>query len=232
MYIHHCHFHYPNFALDIQQLQLNKGQLYALIGGNGAGKTTFFNCLAGRIQAQLQVSEGFDKTLLHNAFATLNEQLTVAQHLAFVQSLHDATPSQRDAVIADFGLQSLLHQRPGQLSAGQYTRLRLAKSLLASPDLILLDEPTTGLQVSAAMDVVRSIEALLNKGVTVMVSTHHLIEMARLKPHLIGLKDGKNVLDTPWRDEFDHYQGVIDIMMSLDHVPSTQRQEGGSREVA
>ena len=217
MVIKSLQFEYPNFTLDIQDLHITPGKLHVCVGANGCGKSTLFHCLSGALHAHSEISSGFDKTLLHNAFATLNDRLTVLDHVEFAAKLHHTPPQALAHLINQYRLTELMRHKPSMLSAGQYSRLRMVKTLLAKPDLVLLDEPTTGLELTSTMLVVDSIEQLLAQGVTVLVSTHHLMELARLSPSIIGLYQGRNIGQIAWQSQFNHYESVLQLMLNIAH---------------
>ena len=222
MHIERLNYRRGQFELAIErQVIALPGRCTAVIGENGAGKSTLFRILAGAINAQGSFNTGDEKqkVLFHDAFAQLNKRLRVSDHVNLTASLHQTPKLRVDEVVADFNLLELWSCFPPALSAGQLTRLRLAKTLLAEPDVVLLDEPTTGLQYSAAEQVVRCISLLLSQGKSVVVSTHHLIELSPLKPYLVGLKAGKVVLSEPWSERYENYAAICELMRTLSALP-------------
>lgn len=207
-----------SFTLSIKnQVISSPGRCTAVIGENGAGKPTLFRILSGAIKPNRLVctEKNTRKVLFHDAFATLNPRLRVIDHLTWSASMHGASDSMLKRITEEFDLAMLFKRYPSSLSAGQMTRLRLAKTLLAEPDVILLDEPTTGLQFSAAEQVVSCISILLKQGKSVVVSTHHLIELSALKPFLVGLKEGRVILSEDWSLKYEHYNQVCELMRSM-----------------
>lgn len=218
MHIDELYHEQGSFTLSIKnQIIGSPGQCTAVIGENGAGKSTLFRILSGALKPNKIIwsEKNIRKVLFHDAFATLNPRLRVIDHLTWSASMHGASHLFIKKVSDDFDLATLFKRYPSSLSAGQMTRLRLAKTLLAEPDVILLDEPTTGLQFSAAEQVVSCISILLKQGKSVVVSTHHLIELSGLKPFLIGLKDGRVILSENWSLKYEHYNQVCELMRSL-----------------
>lgn len=215
-----------SFTLSItEQVIALPGVCTAVIGENGAGKSTLFRVLAGALKPREYELKGHGaeskKVLCHDAFATLNKRLRVSDHVAWSARMHNAPKALIASLVDDFQLMHLWERYPASLSAGQSTRLRLVKTLLADPDVVLLDEPTTGLQFSAAERVVNCIELLLKQHKSVVVSTHHLIELSPLKPYLVGLKSGEVVLDEPWSEQYENYNNVCRLMRKL----STEKWE-------
>jgi ABC-type multidrug transport system ATPase subunit len=131
-----------SFTLSIkEQVISSPGRCTAVIGENGAGKSTLFRILSGALKPNklIWTEKNKRKVLFHDAFATLNPRLRVIDHLTWSASMHGAPPHFLHKVSDDFDLATLFKRYPSSLSAGQMTRLRLAKTLLADPDVILLD---------------------------------------------------------------------------------------------
>lgn len=220
MYIEQLRHTQGNFTLSIfDQMIAMPGKCTAVIGENGAGKSTLFRVLAGALKpnaltwsaSQTQVL----KILFHDAFAVLNKRLRVSDHVELSTKLHNTSAEKVESLVAEFNLGEIWSRYPPSLSAGQLTRLRLIKTLLADPDVVLLDEPTTGLQFSATESVVNCIAVLLEQHKSVVVSTHHLIELTPLQPYLIGLKNGQVVLSEEWSATYENYHNICNLMRQL-----------------
>ena len=148
MHIDELHHEQGSFTLSIKEQVISRpGRCTAVIGENGAGKSTLFRILSGALKPNklIWTEKNKRKVLFHDAFATLNSRLRVIDHFRWSASMHGAPSHFLHKVSDDFDLATLFKRYPSSLSAGQMTRLRLAKTLLANPDVILLDEPTTGL---------------------------------------------------------------------------------------
>jgi ABC-2 type transport system ATP-binding protein len=176
-------------ALDDISLTLPAGGMLALAGPNGAGKTTLFNLLSGLFypqQGQVRVL-GFDmarsprRALAAAGFVfqrhTADLDLTVAQNLRYHAALHGIGAKQAEERIASeaarFDLADKLSRRAGEISGGELRRMEIARAMLHRPALLLLDEPTAGLDAASRAAVMAHLRALANgKDCAVCFSTH------------------------------------------------------------
>ena len=174
------------------------GAIYGFLGPNGSGKTTTIRMLCGlltpdagegtclgfdirRDTARIKAEVGY----MPQRFG-LYEDLTIRENLEFVARLYDM-PQPREAAreaIARLGLDERARQLAGQLSGGWKQRLALASCVLHKPRLLLLDEPTAGVDPKARREFWDEIHSLASGGITVLVSTHYMDEAERC--HLIG----------------------------------------------
>jgi ABC-2 type transport system ATP-binding protein len=181
-------------ALDDVSITVEQGAFVALLGVNGAGKTTLFSLItrlydnvSGRIEVfghDVRRTPGPALAELGVVFQSraLDADLSVAQNLAYHATLHGlaraTARSRADAVTAAIGLADLRTTRVARLSGGQQRRAEIARALLHEPRLLLLDEPTVGLDVASRREVVRSVRALAaDRGVGVLWATHILDEV-------------------------------------------------------
>ena len=171
-------------------LSLDAGQVLGFVGPNGAGKTTTLRILAGLLHADAGEGQvlGHDIMTAHGLVSeqvgympqklALYGELTVSQNLRFradVYGLPDARGAV-EAAVADFELIPYRNQRASSLSGGWARRLQLAAALIHRPRLVLLDEPTAGLDADSKLDVWRRVLALAREGASVIINTHDLIE--------------------------------------------------------
>jgi ABC-2 type transport system ATP-binding protein len=187
----------------------------ALLGGNGAGKTTTIAMLMGLViptSGDVRVF-GADMarerhTALHrinfeSPYVEIPMRLTVRQNLEIFGRLYGVTRLRERVpdIAADFRIHELLDRPYGKLSAGQKTRVSLAKSLLNQPELLLLDEPTASLDPDMA-DWVRSKmeDYCRRRAATIVLASHNMAEVERLAKRVIMLEKGRIVADeTPAR---------------------------------
>jgi len=177
-------------AIRDVSLELQAGQVLGFAGPNGAGKTTTLRILAGLLRADA----GEGRVLGHDIMAAhglvseqvgympqrlaLYPELTVTQNLRFradVYGLRDPRAAV-EAVIEDFELTPYRRRRAANLSGGWARKLQLAAALIHQPGLVLLDEPTAGLDAESRLDVWRRILALARDGASVVINTHDLAE--------------------------------------------------------
>ena len=180
-------------AVGSVTVTLRAGEICGFVGANGGGKTTTLRMLAGILKPSggRGFVLGFD--LLHDAAKirervgymsqrlSLYPELSVFENLRFRARLY-ALRSPRaaaESAIAEFGLAPWAHTAAGSLSGGWARRLQLAASLLHSPRLVLLDEPTAGLDAVARQEVWRRVEGLAATGAGVILCTHDLVEAER-----------------------------------------------------
>ncbi len=177
-------------AIRDVSLELEAGQVMGFVGPNGAGKTTTLRILAGLLRADAGEGRvlGHDIMSAHGLVSecvgympqrlALYPELTVAQNLRFradVYGLRDPGAAV-EAAIEDFELTPYRRRRAANLSGGWARKLQLAAALIHQPNLILLDEPTAGLDAESRLDVWRRILALAREGASVVINTHDLAE--------------------------------------------------------
>jgi heme ABC exporter ATP-binding subunit CcmA len=188
-------------ALDNLSLTIEEGQSYALLGPNGAGKTTLIRILgtvlrptSGRV-----IVNGYDVAkeaaavkksiglVTHNPF--LYDELTVEENLSFYAGLFDADAD--SDLIEKLGLKEVRNKRVGALSRGLKQRTAIARALLHRPRILLLDEPTTGLDVKSRALFYALTQELQDEGATIVMSTHLLEEAARICGSGVVLNRGR-----------------------------------------
>src|SRR5689334_15210236 len=174
-------------------MQVKRGSIYGFLGPNGSGKTTTIRMLCGLLTPDsgegtclgYDIRRDADKIKLRVGYMTqrfsLYQDLSVRENLEFVARLY-GVPSPRDAardMIKRLGLSGREEQLAGELSGGWKQRLALGACTLPSPQLLLLDEPTAGVDPKARRDFWNEIHALAAEGLTVLVSTHYMDEAER-----------------------------------------------------
>lgn len=158
-------------------LDVQEGTIHAIVGGNGSGKTTLLRALAGDMKPRRgRVTNDWAHS---QAFLPQDPKAvfvcdSVAEELREWQSRAGYTDDDIDTMKQRFGLQGMDDRHPYDLSGGQRQNLALAKLLLCKPRLLLLDEPTKGLDAQACAGVVRTLRTLAADGVTVVFATHDL----------------------------------------------------------
>lgn len=180
-------------ALKDLSLRLWPGQVLGFIGANGGGKTTALRLIAGLLKADTGCGHVLGHDLLRSRSEirqhigymsqhfSLYPDLTVLENLVFRAGLYDLPRPHNVAIrsVAEFGLEDFSRQRAGRLSGGWARRLQFAAALIHSPRLVLLDEPTAGLDLSQTRETWRRVFALAAAGAGVIISTHDLVEAER-----------------------------------------------------
>ena len=185
-------------VLDRVSLAIPDGSIFGLLGPNGAGKTTLISILCGlRRPAAGRVS------VEHRAIGLVPQELafypmlTVRENLRFfggVQNLGGARLRERvDAVVAFAQLDGVLGRRAAQLSGGLKRRLNLAIGLLTEPDLVLLDEPTVGVDPQSRAFLLESIRAMRSPARHILYTSHYMEEVEAICDH-VAIIDGGRVL--------------------------------------
>ncbi|MCL2428196.1 MAG: ABC transporter ATP-binding protein [Alphaproteobacteria bacterium] len=195
-------------AVDAISFAVPAGATVGLLGGNGAGKTTTIAMLLGLLIPTAGTIHVLGSDMARDRFSALARmnfsspyvalphRLTVAENLRVYGHLYGVSQLERRIaeLSAELDLDEFLHRPAGQLSAGQKTRVALAKSLINRPELLLLDEPTASLDPDTG-DLMRSwLERYrAESGCTILLASHNMAEVERLCSHVLVLKRGRIV---------------------------------------
>jgi len=202
-------------AVDDISFRLQSGSITGLLGGNGAGKTTTIAMIMGLVtptsgavtvlgvDMPRERYRALHRMNFESPYVDMPMRLTVRQNLSvFAQLYGVADPAARIAELAaDLDLDEFLDRPNGKLSAGQKTRVSLAKSLLNKPEVLLLDEPTASLDPDTADWVRGRLERYrIENAATVLLASHNMTEVERLCERVIIMKKGRiEDDDTPER---------------------------------
>ena len=193
-------------ALDNVSFSIKKGEIVGFLGPNGAGKSTLMKILTTYIQAdsgdanvngndvntaQKQVQQSIGYLPEHNP---LYLDLYVREYLEFNASVYNVPKSRIEEVIVLTGLSPESHKKIGQLSKGYRQRVGLASAFLHNPDVLILDEPTTGLDPNQLVEI-RELIKNIGKNKTVFLSTHIMQEVEAICDRVIIINEGKIVTD-------------------------------------
>lgn len=184
---------------------MHRGEIFALLGSNGAGKTTIVNILStlmkpdgGKVgicghDVQYQPDYVRQSISLTGQFAALDGMLTGRENLMLVAKLRGVSnPSQiADNLIAKFSLIEAANRRADKYSGGMKRRLDIAMSIIGRPEVIFLDEPTTGLDPEARIEVWETVKELAGGGTTIFLTTQYLEEAEQMADRIAILHDGK-----------------------------------------
>jgi ABC-2 type transport system ATP-binding protein len=192
-------------VLDNIDLDVAAGTIFALLGPNGAGKTTLIKVLTTLLKQEggTAIVNGFDVASkpehvrqsfsLTGQFAAVDEILSGHENLLMIAKLrHLKQPRQvADELLTRFGLTEAANRRVSTYSGGMRRRLDLAMSLVGTPPILFLDEPTTGLDPEGRLEVWKAVKELADGGITVFLTTQYLDEAERLADHIAILHEGK-----------------------------------------
>jgi ABC-2 type transport system ATP-binding protein len=185
--------------------EVERGSIFALLGSNGAGKTTVVRILSTLLKADAGTAtvQGVDvaadplgvreRISLTGQFAAVDEILTGRENLVLVAKLrHLSDPAAiADDLLATFRLTDAGSRKVGTYSGGMRRRLDIAMSLVGHPEVIYLDEPTTGLDPEARLEVWQVVKDLANTGTTVLLTTQYLDEAEHLADRIAILHEGR-----------------------------------------
>ncbi|MEV4620457.1 ABC transporter ATP-binding protein [Asanoa sp. NPDC049573] len=191
-------------ALDRVSLQVGQGELVGLLGPNGAGKSTLANLLTGvrRPDSGKVLLCGGDPRdpLVRRALGVTPQEtglpatLRVGEVVDFVAA-HYPSPVPRGELLDQFGLADLARRQTGGLSGGQRRRLAIALAFVGRPRIVVLDEPTTGLDVQSRRALWDAVKAYHRDGGTVLLSSHYLEEIEALADRVVVLGRGRVLAD-------------------------------------
>ena len=198
-----------NDVLKGIDLEIHCGEIFALLGPNGAGKTTIINILSTLMKPDdgrasvcgydvLAQSDKVRRSIsLTGQFAAVDGVLTGRENLVMIAKLRSV---KNPAAVADnllerFGLIDAANKRVSLYSGGMSRRLDIAMSLIGEPDVIFLDEPTTGLDPEARIEVWKTIKELSKNGTTILLTTQYLEEAEQLADKIAIINDGKIIAE-------------------------------------
>ena len=193
-------------ALDDLSISVRPGVVTGFVGPNGAGKTTTMQVLLG-----LAAADSGDALIQGRRYATIARPLTVVgalldarafhpsrsarSHLRWLAQSNGIPPRRADEVLQLVGLSNVARRRAGVFSLGMRQRLGIAAALLGDPPILILDEPTIGLDPEGIQWLRRTLRELAAEGRTVFVSSHHMSELEDTADHLIVIGKGRLLAD-------------------------------------
>ncbi|MEO8547118.1 MAG: ABC transporter ATP-binding protein [Sphingomicrobium sp.] len=227
----------PKLALDDVSFDVPRGQIFGLLGPNGAGKSTLINILAGLVTKSTGKVTiwGFDidqhprnakrsigivpQEILFDPFFSPREALEIQA------GMYGVAPAERqsDALLAAMHLTDKADAYARTLSGGMKRRLLVAKAMVHSPPILVLDEPTAGVDIELRRELWNYVRTLNRKGVTVVLTTHYLEEAEQLCDRIAIIHHGKVVANEPTRELISKAQEkavVVTFDHDIDTVPS------------
>jgi ABC-2 type transport system ATP-binding protein len=191
-------------ALNGLDLIVRPGQCIALLGPNGAGKSTSVALLTGRLRAdegdaRLFAGDPRDVASRERMGVMLQEAglprtLTVREQIDLFRGYY-RRPRPLDEIIRLAGLEGLERRRCGALSGGQQRRVQFALAIAGKPDFLVLDEPTTGMDIDARRGLWTAVRAEIARGAAVLLTTHHLDEAEALADRIVVIDHGQVIAD-------------------------------------
>ncbi len=230
-------------------LSVERGQIYGLLGPNGSGKTTTMACALGLLKATAGEIEvlGFSASEIHKTRgrvaalfddATLVKGLSVRQNLEYARRLLGHGDGRGiDSALELVGISELAGQRAGSLSLGQARRVSIARTLIGKPELVVLDEPLSGLDTVGVLEVLALFRRLRDEGVTLLVSSHRMHELEKVVSHVGILMRGELVRESSLDELLKSARGqvrvltgepdkALEILRTVDQLGSVQLMNG------
>lgn len=240
-------------AVDGIDFSVPKGTTLALIGHNGAGKTTLMKMILGLVRPSAGMLEVLDRTPASAGLefrqklgflpenVAFHDELTGSQTLRFYARLKGANLGGCGVLLERVGLTFASERRVKTYSKGMRQRLGLAQALLGSPELLLLDEPTTGLDPTSRAEFFQIVRELSQRGATVIISSHILTEL-EARTDVIAIMNGgrlaafgepsrlRHMADLPVRIDVAGSNGIDPLLAEVEHlvVKSTAAADGRS----
>ena len=202
-------------AVDGIDLDVPRGTIFGILGPNGAGKTTLLRMLATLMQPDAGSAQLMGHDLasaphevrkaiaMTGQFASLDEDLTGRENLILLAKLwgfRDRANARADQLLAIFELTDAARRQVKDYSGGMRRKLDIAASLVVTPSILFLDEPTTGLDPNARQSVWRMIRALAGEGVTILLTTQYLEEADQLAERIAVIDHGKKIAEGTSRE--------------------------------
>lgn len=213
-------------VLSRMNLRITPGEAVGILGPNGAGKSTLFSLITGErtpdagsvaiFGANPRIPEARRTMGVTPQATSLPEVLKVREVLDFVAA-HYPNPLPASELLGDLDLTALAGKQCGGLSGGQKRRVMLAVALVGNPDMLVLDEPSTGLDVESRQQVWQRIQAFSAAGGTLLVTSHHFDEIERLADRVVMLADGRIIVD----DQLDRVRTAVDLRHVTVTLPDT-----------
>ena len=191
-------------AIENINISICRGEVFGLLGANGAGKSTAIECILGTKKQDrgtisiLEMDPGKDRKKLFERVgvqfqeANYQDKIKVAELCEVTSSLYKASLDY-GVLLDQFGLYGKLESLVSELSGGQKQRLFIVLALIPNPEVVFLDELTTGLDAKARRDVWKSLSQLKEKGITILLTSHFMDEVEALCDKIMILKNGESI---------------------------------------
>ncbi|MBT8321420.1 MAG: gliding motility-associated ABC transporter ATP-binding subunit GldA [Eudoraea sp.] len=239
-------------ALDDISFDIKKGEIVGFLGPNGAGKSTMMKILTtySKAHSGAAMVNGFDVEKdsrgVQQSIGYLPEhnplylELYVREYLTFNAEVYGVPKDRIDTVIAETGLESESHKKIGQLSKGYRQRVGLAAALLHDPEVLILDEPTTGLDPNQLQEIRKLIKKMA-RSKTILLSTHIMKEVEAICDRVLIIDKGKLVADKALSDLRTQEEQIIEVefdyrveeafLQKLPHVKNVNNTGGFVYEI-
>jgi len=191
-------------AIDNISIEIGRGEVFGLLGANGAGKTTTIECILGTKKADrgeasiLGLDPRRDRKKLFQRVGVQFQESSYQEKILVSELCEEMASLYKDAadfleLLSRFGLSEKLKSPVSELSGGQKQRLFIVLALIPNPELVFLDELTTGLDAKARREVWKYLSELKGKGMTILLTSHFMDEVEALCDRIMILKKGESV---------------------------------------
>ena len=223
-------------ALNNLSLQINQGEVFGILGPNGSGKTTTLGILlsvlnadSGSFSWNRQEPSKYDRKKIGSLLETPNfyPYLSAKQNLSIVCKIKDVSESEIDRVLSIVDLLSRANSKFKTFSLGMKQRLAIASALLGDPDILVLDEPTNGLDPQGIAEIRAIILDLAAAGKTIIMASHILDEVEKVCTHVAVLKLGNLLTTGPIQSVLNNQEQVFVSAENLDILKLTLSQIDG-----
>lgn len=216
-------------------LKVEKGEIFGFLGRNGAGKSTFINMLTGIVKptsGSFTLLGGDSKTTevkrkigVMPDYSTFYGSATALEHLRFFSSLSGKPASKSVCMEAleAVGLAEHANKKAGKFSFGMKKKLGVAQAIIHDPDLLFLDEPTSGMDAESGIQIQRLIRSLHEKGKTIFLTSHNLDEVEKLCTRIAIMKEGR-IVKIGTMDELRAFYRT-NIIVKIRHTPIPVSEE-------
>jgi ABC-2 type transport system ATP-binding protein len=248
------------YVLEKLSLNVEKGSIYGFLGKNGAGKTTTMKILSGLSipdEGQILIenmdmsveADKIKKTLglvpQDSDFYNGRTALSNMNYFGRLKGLHKSESQEQSKLLLErVGLADEMSKKVGSFSHGMKKRLSIAQALLNDPDILILDEPTNGLDPVGVRQVKKIIRECNNNGITILVSSHNLLEIQEICTHVGILDKGKLITESTIEEIrqlesngvitvgiYDMSPDIISLVESMEYVVSTELKEKDILEI-
>ena len=209
---------------------INKGDIVGFIGPNGAGKTTTIKLILGLIKLTegkvyidgYDIQKNFIKAM--EKVGAIVETPDLYMYLSGYDNLKltannykNITKKRINEVIKMVGLENRIKDKVSTYSLGMRQRLGIAEAIINNPELLILDEPTNGLDVEGTIEIRNLIKELSNEGIAILISSHNLTEIDNLCNRIIAIKNGR-IITNDTIDNFKTFSNETTYILELDHL--------------
>lgn len=220
-------------VVDDIDFKIKKGEIFGFLGSNGAGKSTFLNMLTGIILP----SSGSFKILNKNQksldlvksdigvlpeYSALFEDLTPLQHLKFFCRIHNTKKTTDEYLyfLERVGLEKAINTKVKNFSFGMKKKLGIAQAIVHDPSLLILDEPTSGVDADSILKIHALIKELNKEGKTIFITSHNMDEVEKLCTRIAIMKNGKIISQGTMSELRKQYQSILSVKIKHAHLTS------------